>query len=92
MHVASRILVISAAVSTVAIAVPLVARLSAIWPLYVSRDVRGQAKAVMTSLQDDLGIAISFFTVDSLRCTAVSLCHMVLKEQWNSVTAHAPLQ
>jgi len=79
-------------VSTAVIFISLVIHLLAIWPLYVSRGVRDQAKVVMLSLHNDQGIATSFFNIDSLRCDATSLCQMILKEQWNLITAHKPLQ
>ncbi|MFH1621060.1 MAG: hypothetical protein ABIB04_03170 [Patescibacteria group bacterium] len=79
-------------VSTAAIFVLLIIHLVGIWPLYVSRSIRDQAEVVMLSLRNYQGIATSFFDLDSLRCDATSSCRMVLQEQWNSITAHQPLQ
>ena len=87
-----RVFWIFIAVSTVIIFILFITHLLAIWPLYVSRDIRDQTEVVMLSLRKDQGIATSFFNVDSLHCDATSSCQMILKEQWNLVTAHKPLQ
>lgn len=93
MKIISPIFWASLSVSTIVIAVSLISHLIGIWPLYISREVRDQAEIVMLSLRNVQGIATSFFTVDSLSCNSETLsCRMLLKEQWNSVTAHTPLQ
>jgi hypothetical protein len=80
-----RVFLFLASAFTIAIFVLLLVHFFAIWPLYVSHNIRGQAKIVMTSIHDDRGVATSFFDIRSLRCQGTSFCQ-------NSVTTHSPPQ
>lgn len=76
---------------SVVIGCVLLRRLWAIRPLYLSGQVRGDAAVIMNMLRDRDGVARSFFVLRSVQCRE-AICELVMKEQWNLVTAHAPLQ
>ena len=76
---------------TAGIFVVLTRHLVAIWPLYTSSEVRREAQSIMLSLRTEQGIATSFFLVDSVGCHLGS-CQILLKEQVNLITTHAPRQ